>query len=157
MPRHWREQLCEYEAEDADAFSWETLNLSARLFFLFEHFSFFSFCLRLWQQPSTKDIRGLKSTLRCEPQSVVTLSSSRSDFFICWRPSYRGTKPAASSDHELRGFYLLGVNQSQQHLVPQTRQDPTISSTVIWFFYNLRFEPFFVSCRYNRTFLTTSQ
>lgn len=104
-------------------------------FLLFEHFSFFSFYLWLWQQASTKDIRGLKST---RPYAVSLKASSlwtaaRVIFFICWCLSYRGTKPAASSDNELRGF-CLGVNQWKEHSVPQIREDLTINSTVIWFF-----------------------
>lgn len=37
----------------------------------------------------------------------------------------------------------------------ETRSNHKFNSNLI--FYNLRFEPFFMSCRYNRTFLTTSQ
>lgn len=128
-------------------------SVSSALFFCLSTFlSFLSICdfdSRLQQMTSGGSNR-LGLTLRASERRH---SEQQPEWFFYLLTS---VIPRDKTCCELRGFYL-GVDQWKQHLVPQMREDCCCKFNSNLIFYYLRFEPFFMSCRYNRTYLTMSQ
>lgn len=124
-------------------------------FLLFEHFSFFSICdfdSRLQQKTSGGSNR-LGLTLWASERRH---SEQQPEWFFYLLTS---VIPRDKTCCELRRVerILPRCRPMKATFSPtdERRSNHKFNSNLI--FYNLRFEPFFMSCRYNRTYLTMSQ